>query len=176
MLLMRVMIMEYNNLLFRNRYRLQWGAREALPELRHLRLTLPPKKNDPFDDAFHHSFYLATHVVYVQSAYNAIKANEREIPWLYRYVRQAFRYWMRQARLKESDSTSMSTSTATSVSPSSSIEPRGIEPLALAPLDRVLAEGDPTTAVGADAAHRALGEAALLHDRAHCDESHVARR
>ena len=72
-------------------------------ELRHLRLTPPPKKNDAFDDAFHHSFYLATHVVYVQSAYNAIKANEREIPWLYRYVRQAFRYWMRQARAKESD-------------------------------------------------------------------------
>ena len=41
--------------------------------------------------------------MYVQSAYNAIKANEREIPWLYRYVRQAFKYWMRQAKLKASD-------------------------------------------------------------------------
>ena len=29
MLLMRVMIMEYNNLLFARRYRLQWGLREV---------------------------------------------------------------------------------------------------------------------------------------------------
>ena len=27
-----------------------------------------------------------------------IKANEREIPWLYRYIRKSFRFWMRQVR------------------------------------------------------------------------------
>ncbi len=34
---------------------------------------------------FHNSFYLATHIAYVQSAYNSIRAKEHEIPWLYRY-------------------------------------------------------------------------------------------
>merc|ERR1712070_937836 len=103
MLLMRIMIMEYNQMLFRKRYRLQWGLREALTALRSLQLTPPPKRKEGFNMAFHHSFYLATHIVYVQSAYNAIKANEREIPWLYRYVRASFRYLMKQVREKEKD-------------------------------------------------------------------------
>ena len=37
-------------------------------------LTPPPSKGGDFN-AFHHSFYLATHIVYVQSAYNAIKVH-----------------------------------------------------------------------------------------------------
>ena len=105
MLLMRIMIMEYNQLLFPGRFRLQWGMREALTALglglglglgfaltlpkpkpnpnqaltalRSLELTPPPSKSNPTDfNAFHHSFYLATHIVYVQSAYNAIKADQ----------------------------------------------------------------------------------------------------
>ena len=37
MLLMRVMIMEYNLLLFRKRYRLQWGLTSALAALRQVK-------------------------------------------------------------------------------------------------------------------------------------------
>ena len=44
MLLMRVMIMEYNQLLFPGRFRLQWGMRESLTALRSLELTPPPSK------------------------------------------------------------------------------------------------------------------------------------
>lgn len=103
MLLMRIMIMEYNSILFAKRYRLQWGLRDALSALRSIPLTPPPKPGEQFNNDFHHSFYLATHIVYVQSAYNAIKASEREIPWLYRYVRQSFRFWMRQVKLQKAD-------------------------------------------------------------------------
>ena len=103
MLLMRIMIMEYNQILFSKRYRLQWGLRDALLALRQIELTPPPRAGEEFTDDFHHSFYLATHIVYVQSAYNAIKADQREIPWLYRYVRQSFRYWMRQVREQRKD-------------------------------------------------------------------------
>ena len=95
-MLMRIMIMEYNQILFEKRYRLQWGLREALTTLRSTPLTPPPRAGEQFNNDFHHSFYLATHIVYVQSAYNAIKASEREIPWLYKYIRASFRYWMRQ--------------------------------------------------------------------------------
>ena len=31
------------------------------------------------------------------------QASEREIPWLYRYVRASMRFWMRQAKLQRSD-------------------------------------------------------------------------
>ncbi len=103
MLLMRIMIMEYNQILLGRRYRLQWGLKEALSALRSVPLTPPPRADEDFSNAFHHSFYLATHIVYVQSAYNAIKASEREIPWLYRYVRSSFRFWMRQARAHAAD-------------------------------------------------------------------------
>ena len=103
MLLMRIMIMEYNQILFAKRYRLQWGLKDALIALRSVELTPPPAKGEMFNNDFHHSFYLATHIVYVQSAYNSIKASEREIPWLYRYVRQSFRYWMRQVKENKKD-------------------------------------------------------------------------
>ena len=105
MLLMRIMIMEYNFILFERRYRLQWGLKEALSALRAIELTPPPRAGEPFTNDFHHSFYLATHIVYVQSAYNAIKADQREIPWLYRYVRASFRYWMRQVKAQRTDPT-----------------------------------------------------------------------
>ena len=74
------------------------ARQDALIALRQIELTPPPRGDEPFTDGFHHSFYLATHIVYVQSAYNAIKADQREIPWLYRYVRASFRFWMRQVR------------------------------------------------------------------------------
>lgn len=101
--LMRVMIMELNQLLFRGRYPLQWGLREALTALRSVELTPPPKCDSGDHDAymrFHHSFYLATHIVYVQSAYNSIRASQLEIPWLYRYIRVSFRFLLKRARAK----------------------------------------------------------------------------
>ena len=57
-----------------------------LTALRSLQLTPPPSKKDVREDfnSFHHSFYLATHIVYVQSAYNAIKVrtpSSRRITW-----------------------------------------------------------------------------------------------
>ena len=47
---------------------------QSLTALRSLELTPPPSKGGDFN-SFHHSFYLATHIVYVQSAYNAIKVH-----------------------------------------------------------------------------------------------------
>ena len=90
-------------LLGARRYRLQWGLREALMALRSIELAPPPRNGEPFSKPFHHSFYLATHIVYCQSAYNAIKSSEREIPWLYAYIRKSFRYWMRCVKQQRSD-------------------------------------------------------------------------
>ena len=43
MLLMRIMIMEYNQILFEKRYRLQWGLKEALVQLKTTPLTTNQK-------------------------------------------------------------------------------------------------------------------------------------
>ena len=77
------------------------GLTAVLVAPRQIELTPPPAADEPFNMKFHHSFYLATHIVYVQSAYNVIKADQREIPWLYRYIRKSFRFWMRQVRQAE---------------------------------------------------------------------------
>lgn len=101
--LMRVMIMELNQLLFRARYPLQWGLRETLSALRFVELTPPPKIDTGDHDSymrFHHSFYLATHIAYVQSAYNSIRASQCQIPWLYRYIRVSFRFLLKRARAR----------------------------------------------------------------------------
>ena len=46
-------------------------------------------EEDEYDDAF----YLATHIVFAISAYSATKTDEKDVPWLYSYVRGAFKYW-----------------------------------------------------------------------------------
>ena len=53
----------------------------------------------------HHqdSFYLATHIVYALSAYSGIKTREKDVPWLYRYIRRSLVYWMKQAKKKLHD-------------------------------------------------------------------------
>eukprot|EP00947_MAST-08B_sp_MAST-8B-sp1_P000735 g735.t1 len=89
-LLMRLLIMEYNGLLFPRRYPLQWGMREALLALRSLKL------DGPGEPDFHHSFYLATHIVYALSAYCSIKTTEKDCPWLFRYLRVSMMHWMKQ--------------------------------------------------------------------------------
>ena len=54
---------------------------------------------------FQDSFYLATHIVYALSAYSGIKTRERDVPWLYRYCRRSFVYWMKEAKRKTKDVT-----------------------------------------------------------------------
>ena len=88
------MIMEYNNLLFRRRFPLRWGMKECLVALRKLELSGPPYDNE---QEFHHSFFLATHIVYALGAYSAIKTHVKDAPWLYHYLRISMKYWMRQA-------------------------------------------------------------------------------
>ena len=89
-LIMRILIMEYNNLLFPRRYRLQWGMGEALRALRKLELA------GPGEDDFHNSFFLATHIVYALGAYNAVKTSEKDCPWLYLYLRESMRHWAKE--------------------------------------------------------------------------------
>ena len=55
--------------------------------------------NDPPND-FQDSFYLATHVVYAMSAYSGIKVAVEDCPWVYRYIRKSYRFWMKQDKLK----------------------------------------------------------------------------
>ena len=90
-LLMRILIMEYNNLLFPRRYPLEWGMHEALQAIKELKL------DGPGGDDFHHSFFLATHIIYALGAYSAIKTREQDCPWLYKYLRVSMRFWMREA-------------------------------------------------------------------------------
>ena len=52
---------------------------------------------------FQDSFYLATHIIYATSAYSGVKTFESDMPWLYKYIRRSFSFWMTQARLKLKD-------------------------------------------------------------------------
>ena len=61
----------YNRIIFQNKFPIQWGIREALVALRCL-LSLAGGDN------FHDSF-LATHIVYALSAYNATKTLEKTL-------------------------------------------------------------------------------------------------
>lgn len=107
MLLMRILIMDYNNILFRNRWRTSYGMKEAFVILRSLELAPPPPglpaEQCPGDvfRAFHDSFYLATHIVFGFSAYSAIKTSNGDCPWVYTYIRKCLRYWMKMARLRD---------------------------------------------------------------------------
>ena len=106
MLLMRILIMDYNNILFRNRWRTSYGMKEAFVMLRSLELAPPPPgvpaEQCPGDvfRAFHDSFYLATHIIFGFSAYSAIKTSNADCPWVYTYIRKCLRYWMKMARLR----------------------------------------------------------------------------
>jgi hypothetical protein len=104
MLLMRVMCLEYNNLLHRKRWPLKWGLRECFTALRRVPLQPPPAESNANDaaigEAFHHAFYLATHIVYAIGAYSVVKTSEKDVPWLYKYCRESLRFWMRRAKAK----------------------------------------------------------------------------
>lgn len=93
--------MEYNNLLlFKNRFPTSFGLKEAFLALRKVRLVSYTALDE---GQYQDSFYLATHIVYAISAYSGIKTHEKDVPWLYRYVRRSLVYWMRQARAKLTD-------------------------------------------------------------------------
>eukprot|EP00747_Dinoflagellata_sp_TGD_P208509 gnl/TRDRNA2_/TRDRNA2_81989_c0_seq1.p1 gnl/TRDRNA2_/TRDRNA2_81989_c0~~gnl/TRDRNA2_/TRDRNA2_81989_c0_seq1.p1 ORF type:complete len:572 (+),score=106.86 gnl/TRDRNA2_/TRDRNA2_81989_c0_seq1:105-1820(+) len=93
-LIMNIMVMEFNQLLFRKRWPLRWG----LPQVfQHLRTRL--YKGPPYDDQykFHDAFYFATHIVFAISAYSAIKTNAKDVPWLFDYNKRSCLYWTKQA-------------------------------------------------------------------------------
>jgi hypothetical protein len=104
LLLMRVMCLEYNNLLHRKRWPLKWGLRECFSALRCVPLQPPPAECNIDDtamgEAFHHAFYLATHIVYAIGAYSVVKTSEKEVPWLYKYCRESLKFWMKRAKAK----------------------------------------------------------------------------
>merc|ERR1711907_852742 len=96
MLLMQILIMEYNRLLFRNRYPIQWGLQEAFLALKSHELKPPSRKDSPTEAGrFHDSIYLATHIVYALNAYQSIPTRERDCPWLFAFCRASLRYWLR---------------------------------------------------------------------------------
>ena len=97
LLLMRILIMEYNRIIFQNKFPIQWGMKEAFAALRCHKLSLAGGDN------FHDSFFLATHIVYALSAYNATKTLEKDIKWIWRYLRKALKYWLGQARLRDKE-------------------------------------------------------------------------
>ena len=96
LLLMRILIVDYDNLLFQNRWPCSYGLQKAFVALRSLVLDPPP-----YSDNFADCFYLATHIFYALSAYSGVKGAERDVPWLYRYLRRCFSYWMKRARAKQ---------------------------------------------------------------------------
>ena len=98
LLLMRILIMEYNNLIFSKRFPLEWGLKHAFLAIRRHELQGPPAGGN-----FHDSFFLATHICYALSAYCATKTSEREVKWLWRYLRKSLKYWMGEARLRDKE-------------------------------------------------------------------------
>jgi len=93
-LIMNIMVMEFNQLLFRRRWPLRWGLREAFEHLRTRQYRGPPYD---WEYKFHDSFYLATHIVFAISAYSAIKTNPKDVPWLFDYNRRSCTYWVQQS-------------------------------------------------------------------------------
>jgi len=93
-LIMNVMVLEFNQLLFRRRWPLRWGLREVFEHLRTRQYWGPPYD---WQYKFHDSFYLATHIVFAISAYSAIKTNPKDVPWLFDYVRRSCAYWVQQS-------------------------------------------------------------------------------
>jgi hypothetical protein len=93
-LIMNIMIMEFNQILFPRRWPLHWGMRQAFDYLRTHTYHGPPYEAD---FKFHDSFYLVTHIAFAISAYSAIKTSTKDAPWLYDYNRRACKYWVKMA-------------------------------------------------------------------------------
>lgn len=92
-LIMHVMVMEFNQLLFRRRWPLKWGLFEVFSHLR-----TRTYKGPPYDVKyrFHDCFYFVTHIVFAISAYSAIKTCSKDVPWLFKYNQRSCLYWTKQ--------------------------------------------------------------------------------
>merc|ERR1712217_859860 len=92
-LIMNIMVMEFNQLLFRKRWPIRWGLREVFTHIRHRKF-----KGPPYDDdyKFHDCVYFVTHIVFAISAYSAIKTSAKDVPWLFDYNRRSCLYWTKQ--------------------------------------------------------------------------------
>jgi len=99
LVLMRVLIMDYNNILFQNKFPLQWGLKECFMAIREHELVTWKSEPEEYDDAF----YLATHIVFAISAYSAVKTEQKDAPWLYSYIRGAFKFWLKKMKIKEKE-------------------------------------------------------------------------
>jgi len=98
MLLMKILIMEYNKLLFGNRWPIKWGMHEAMLVLKKHELVAPSKhhpKGSTQAGLFHDSIYLATHMVYALNAYQSIPTRESDCRWLYAFCRTSMRFWLK---------------------------------------------------------------------------------
>jgi hypothetical protein len=101
---MRILIMDYINILLTsNAFPTSYNLKDAFEVLRQHRYSCTNKASGATHAHFHDSFYLATHIVYALSAYSGIKTRERDVPWLYRYCRRSFVYWMKNAKCKLKD-------------------------------------------------------------------------
>ena len=107
MLLMRILIVEYVNLLLSNRYVVRnYGLRESFEVLRCggmsklCRIPASDAEQRTRSEEWRHSFYLATHIVFAHSAYSGIKTNVSDAPWLYRYLRKSLKFMLKMSREK----------------------------------------------------------------------------
>ena len=107
MLLMRILIVEYVNLLLNNRYVVRnYTLKEAFEVLRQggmaklCRIPATDAEHRTRSEEFRHSFYLATHIVFAHSAYSGIKTNNSDAPWLYRYLRKSLKFLLNMSKQK----------------------------------------------------------------------------
>eukprot|EP00931_Biecheleriopsis_adriatica_P058357 TRINITY_DN34714_c0_g1_i1.p1 TRINITY_DN34714_c0_g1~~TRINITY_DN34714_c0_g1_i1.p1 ORF type:complete len:551 (+),score=130.42 TRINITY_DN34714_c0_g1_i1:95-1747(+) len=97
-LIMNIMVMEFNQLLFSRRWPIKWGLKETFAFLRTHSYKGPPYDKD---FKFHDSFYFVTHIAFAISAYSAIKINPKDVPWLFNYNRRACLYWVKMAHRRQ---------------------------------------------------------------------------
>eukprot|EP00746_Dinoflagellata_sp_MGD_P162543 gnl/MRDRNA2_/MRDRNA2_90154_c0_seq1.p1 gnl/MRDRNA2_/MRDRNA2_90154_c0~~gnl/MRDRNA2_/MRDRNA2_90154_c0_seq1.p1 ORF type:complete len:571 (-),score=97.22 gnl/MRDRNA2_/MRDRNA2_90154_c0_seq1:168-1880(-) len=87
----RMMLMQFLQVLCPRRYPIRWGLVEAFQALRRQPLVPPPYDSDL---QFHNSVYAATHIVFALSAYGAIKTDPKWAGWLFKYCRKSLEFYM----------------------------------------------------------------------------------
>ena len=92
MVLLEMMVIEYNSILFKGRWPLQdgYGLKEGIEALKGYSYKSAQESSD--------DFYLVTHIVFALSAYSSIKVRESAAPSLFAYTRKSLRSWMKLAR------------------------------------------------------------------------------
>jgi hypothetical protein len=97
-LLMRIWVVEYMNLLFGDRWPTQYGLQQALVQIKQkIRVRGPPHKPDL---RFYHSLRLVAQLVLAFSAHSQ-SAVAPVCPWILHYLRVALVYWLKQCRKRE---------------------------------------------------------------------------